>query len=276
MKVYNNTSQSVLRFYNTLPFNIQKDAKTQSSDIKNISISREYPPLAEHLSNDVEFLEIGCGVGWLSNAINFHYKCKVTGVDFSSTAIERAKQISKILDTDVTFLTKNLFQYSPNNLFDVVTSLGVLHHTEDCMGGVQHISKFVKPGGFIFIGLYHSYGRKPFLDHFTQLKAKGFNEDVLLEEFVRLFGQTDSMHLKSWFSDQVMHPHETQHTLAELNETLVDQNFQLLSTSINRFEKIEDIEILLNDEHKLFDIGRSKLLNNEYYPGFFVSLYQKQ
>ena len=39
--------------------------------------------------------------------------------------------------------------------FDVVICSGVLHHTSDPLTGFQSISKLVKKGGYIIIGLYN-------------------------------------------------------------------------------------------------------------------------
>ena len=43
--------------------------------------------------------------------------------------------------------------------FDVIISNGVLHHTENPKLAFIELTKYLKKGGYIVIGLYHRYGR---------------------------------------------------------------------------------------------------------------------
>ena len=89
----------------------------------------------------------------------------------------------------------------------------------------------------------------------------------------------DKTHLQSWFRDQVLHPHETQHTLAEVVPILEAHGLKLLSTSINRFESIgndDDVARVLAMEPDLETIAAARLKENQYFPGFFLFLAQKQ
>ena len=103
----------------------------------------------------------------------------------------------------------------------MVTSIGVLHHTDDCLGGIAHIGKsLVSEDGRMFIGLYHAFGRRPFLSHFDKMQRSGASEDALYAEFRKLRSGSaaaeDETFVQSWFRDQVLHPHQTCHTLAEV------------------------------------------------------------
>jgi 2-polyprenyl-3-methyl-5-hydroxy-6-metoxy-1,4-benzoquinol methylase len=54
----------------------------------------------------------------------------------------------------------NLFRPAlRQNAFDVVVCNGVLHHTADPLGGFRSISRLVKAGGFIIVGVYNRIGR---------------------------------------------------------------------------------------------------------------------
>ena len=51
---------------------------------------------------------------------------------------------------------------------------------------------------------------------FKDLKKNDL-ENALFEEYKKLDKRSsDETHLRSWFKDQVLHPKETQHTLAEI------------------------------------------------------------
>ena len=50
-------------------------------------------------------------------------------------------------------------------------------------------------------------------------------------------------HNYSWFRDQVFHPQETQHTLEEVKDWLDEISFKLVSTSINNYQSLKNINI---------------------------------
>ena len=272
------TGSKVLEFYKELPFNYRESTKEHVKTIKRQNSINAYPELQKLLQKKkTTILEVGCGVGWLSNALAYHHKCLVTGLDFNPVAIERAKEISQSLKVNVNFQVGNLFEFNHETPVDLVVSLGVLHHTNDCTGAVRRVCReFVKPGGHVFIGLYHSYGREPFLDHFKMMQENGATEDEMLNRFRELDSRFhDETHLRSWFRDQVLHPHETQHTLEEMCPILDDCDMTLVSTSINRFQEIESRDSLWEQEKAYRTLGEERLAADQYYPGFFIFLARK-
>jgi len=176
----------------------------------------------------------------------------------------------------VHFEQANLFEYEPNQRADLVISLGVLHHTPDCHAALRRVMNgFVADRGHVFIGLYHKYGREPFLQYFEDLKRDGASDEDLLKAARKLGMGTDDVHVMSWFRDQVLHPHETQHTLEEILPILDECGFRLSSTSINRFGKFSSHQELIREEKKYAEISRERLRQSSYFPGFFVILAQK-
>jgi SAM-dependent methyltransferase len=85
----------------------------------------------------------------------------VTGVDFSSEAIELARELSKTAKVDAKFVCSNVYEL-PNNLteqFDVVfTSGGVIMWLPDLKEWARIIAHFLKPGGFFYIREFHPFG----------------------------------------------------------------------------------------------------------------------
>lgn len=143
-------------------------------------------------------------------------------------------------------------------------------------GGIEKCIELTKPGGKIFIGLYHKYGRKPFLDYFKQLRNIDSDEDFLFEKYRQLDKRhADDKQAKSWFLDQVLHPYESQHTLKEIVAIFEKKNVRLIKTSINQYEDIHSVDELFQMEKSLYDVGVKYLDNKEYYPGFFYVLGQK-
>lgn len=273
----------VLEFYKQLPFNYRGDVKQHSQAILERNAVEAYPVLPPILKPSCRVLDVGCGTGWMANNIAYHYQCCVMGIDFNSVAISRAREIAAALSSGATalsleFVETDLFQFLPDQPFDVVISLGVLHHTNDCSEGLRHLCRScVKPGGHMFIGLYHKYGRKPFLDHFSSMMARGASEAEMFKEYRMLHSViTDETHADSWFRDQVLHPHETQHTLEEVVPLLREEGMELLSTSINRFQPFDSVESLFKLEKTYEEYGKEMLAKKKFFPGFFVFLARKE
>tara|TARA_B100001123_G_scaffold184448_1_gene211060 strand:- start:562 stop:1449 length:888 start_codon:yes stop_codon:yes gene_type:complete len=277
-------NKKVLDFYKSLPFNYYSDITKQIESVKNgqSNISAN-APLEIAIKKSKTIVDVGCGAGWLSNSISYLYKDReVTGVDFNSVAVDRAKEVAKKLNLKTRFQVEDLFNYKPKNRFDLVVSIGVLMCTNDCMEAIRSLIKnMLKPGGTIYIGLYHTHGRKPFLEYFRKLQAKGYSEDKLLDEYTKLHSSLkDKVHIKSWFRDQVLHPHETLHTLKEILPVLDSEGMKLISTSINKFEPIKyeigtgydqsQIKEIFTQEEKMKDISEQALKDKRYYPGFFT------
>lgn len=267
----------VLTFYRELPFNYRESANEHANKIRAIDQIEQYAPLSRLLFRGTSVLDVGCGAGWFGNSAAYHYEASVTAIDFNEVAVARAREVSRALGVVVDFQTADLFQFHRPAKFDIVVSLGVLHHTNDCHAALRRLcSCYVKPGGHLFVGLYHSHGRRPFLDYFSQLKLAGANESELFARYRRLHSTlTDETHLRSWFRDQVLHPHETQHTLRELAPLLEEMGLSIVATSVNGFASIKSLNELFEVEPNLEKIGAERLARNQYYPGFFVFLARK-
>lgn len=267
----------VLAFYRQLPFNLRESAAEHAAAIRRENAATSYPPLPPLLGKGTSVLDVGCGPGWLANTIAFHYGSAVAAIDFNPVAVERARAVAAALGVSVAFEVADLFLYEREPV-DVVVSVGVLHHTDDCVAAVRRVcTAFVKPGGHALIGLYHAHGRRPFLDHFRAMRERGATEADMLARYRSLHSWLkDETQLVSWFRDQVLHPRETQHTLREMVPVLEDCGMRLVSTSINKFQPFKDARALYGLEPGYADLAAERLKAGTYFPGFFVMLARKE
>jgi hypothetical protein len=120
--------------------------------------------------------------------------------------------------------------------------------------------------------LYHLYGRRPFLEYFAGLRAKGASETDQYEVFKALNPSiVDETHMLSWFRDQVLHPHETQHTYEELHTLLTSEGFTIEATSINNFGPLPNLDALIEMEQRLERRSYEALHKKKrYFPGFVI------
>jgi SAM-dependent methyltransferase len=270
----------VLNFYKQMPFNYFDSPEDCTALIKAKNHVPLYFPAADTIfGKDSSFLELGCGVGWFSNSVQYYYKSSVTAIDFNPVAVGLAQETAKLLNLSSKFETVDLFKFDPGIQYDVAASFGVLHHTADCLAGITKVCSLVHGGGGggVIIGLYHKYGRAPFLEYFTRLKQENLSESELFEKYKELDERTrNRTNSESWFRDQVLHPHETQHTLKEVCEVFKDCGVELTATSVNGFEPFDDEKLLFEKEQALYERGIEMLRQKRYFPGFFVVVGKKQ
>jgi SAM-dependent methyltransferase len=269
--------RAVREFYEGMPFNYYSSAAAAAAQLRVNPLESACPDLHGLLSSGEirSVLDFGCGAGWLPNTVARHYAIPATGVDFTEKAIARARSVSRRLNTTrlVSFVVGDLFEFEATPA-DLVTCVGVLHHTRCARDGFERIQRFAGPGKYIYLGLYHLHGRKPFLELFRDLVSRE-GEDAAFRRYAELDStrRGDRMHARSWFRDQVLHPHESSHTLGEVAGWLAAAGFEIERTSINRFEPFDRIEALLDAEKGYEELSRrANVIEGRYFPGFFTVL----
>jgi SAM-dependent methyltransferase len=105
----------------------------------------------------------GCGSGQQSieTAATFS-NCHVTAVDLSMTSLAYARRKSNELSfANLDYLQADILHlHQIKKEFDIIESVGVLHHMDEPMTGWKVLTDILKPGGLMRIGLYSELGRK--------------------------------------------------------------------------------------------------------------------
>ena len=101
-------------------------------------------------------LDVGCGMGRFAEVAT-RWGARVVGIDLSAAAEVAAKNLAErefvAFQADVFALP-----FAPES-FDVIYSVGVLHHTPDCEAAVKALDKYLKPGGILAVWLYSGYNK---------------------------------------------------------------------------------------------------------------------
>jgi SAM-dependent methyltransferase len=207
----------VKAFYERTPFPNYDDLDT-AERLKEKARRNVFAHLLhEQIPREARVLEAGCGTGQLSNLLALETGRAVFGADLCLNSLKLGQGFKDRNHIDnVTYVQMNLFRpvFRPES-FDVVISSGVLHHTSNPSLGFQTLSRLLKPGGYIVIGLYHAYGRVA-----TNLRRLIFKltGDRLKFLDARLRSRTlSAMKKETWFLDQYKNPHESQHTIREVS-----------------------------------------------------------
>jgi SAM-dependent methyltransferase len=169
---------------------------------------------------DADVIDVGCGTGQLACFLGLKGR-RVMGVDYSQHSLELAESLrDKFHLANVRFQRENILELSlPDESFDYVFCNGVLHHTSDPYGGFRHLVRIARPGAFIVVGLYNSYGRLMLhvRRRMVRLRMKldpGAKDRALKKQLVRL--ENDPEKRRTWWADQYEHPHESTHTVDEV------------------------------------------------------------
>ena len=159
-------------------------------------------------------LEVGCGTGQLTNFLGIACR-RVVGADLCLNSLQLGEKFRSDHDLDtIAFTQMNLFRPAfKRESLNVVLCNGVLLTTRNAFAGFQSIVSLVKPGGYIVIGLYNTFGRL-----MTDLRRQIFRvtggRGQWLDPHLRRSPLSEDQR-RAWFADQYLHPYETKHTIGE-------------------------------------------------------------
>jgi carbamoyltransferase len=207
-------TEQVKAFYEKTPFPNYDEHDSVRSLIEKSRRGIYARLLNEAIPYNSTVLEVGCGTGQLTNFLGIACR-RVIGTDLCLNSLRLADGFRREHNLSrVRFLQMNLFRpcFRPAQ-FDVVLCNGVLHHTSDPEGGFHSLTKLLKPGGHIIVGLYNAYGRLA-----TDLRRAIFRTTggraTWLDPYLR--SSLGSEKRRAWFADQYQHPHESKHTIGEV------------------------------------------------------------
>jgi SAM-dependent methyltransferase len=108
----------------------------------------------------LKVLDIGCGNGYVLYQYARH-GAEVTGVDLTRTAVDLSRMRFALggLSGDFVEVDGNNLPFSDQH-FDIVCSMGVLHHISDPRPMVEEMFRVLKPGGRLIVMLYYRYSWK--------------------------------------------------------------------------------------------------------------------
>jgi SAM-dependent methyltransferase len=111
---------------------------------------------------DIRILDAGCGSGvGTEYLVHLNPEAQVIGIDLSAGTLAVAKERCQRSGANrVEFQQLSLFDVDqlPGE-FDLINSVGVLHHTDDPIRGIQALAKKLAPGGIFHIFVYGELGR---------------------------------------------------------------------------------------------------------------------
>ena len=259
-----------------LPYNFLYDLKNEIKPHK-IEYSNKF--------TNPNVLIAGCGTGNHTNYAPKYKNANILGVDLSLTSLAYAKRKTEELGyKNIEYLHADILQLKNlNKKFDVIESIGTLHHMKDPIAGLQILQDILEPHGFLKLGLYSEIARDYVIKARKFIKKKNFKSTIKDIRNCRelIFNEKDDLllqkiiHRSDFYStsnvrDLLFHVQEHRFTIPEISEILKNLNLEflgfidpLIKTKFLKFFSKEKI-ISLNDWNQ-FEI------NN---PAAFIGMYQ--
>ncbi len=266
-------------FYEDVKFPNYDDLEDFSMLIEKSEKSYFAKKLDEEIPNGSKVIEIGCGTGQMSNFLS-RFNRTIVGVDLSIPSLKLAEKFRKNNDlNNVFFLKMNLFKPSfKTNTFDILISNGCLHHTINPRKAFSCVTKLVKSGGIVIIGLYHKNGR--LFTNFRQIIFKIFKNRFKFLDPRNLNKNISASKRYAWYRDQYQNPKEFSYKFGQVLEWFKENNIEYLSSipfhkfngNFRLFEKNElpsNFYITLKEFLMTFDPNQIKE------GGFFVMIGRK-
>ena len=134
------------------------DALREADDCEPYAISESIHGYST--ATGLRVLDIGCGNGYVLYQYARH-GAEVTGVDLTRTAVELSRKRFAVSGMSGEFLEVdgNRLPFADAS-FDIVCSMGVLHHVSNPRPMVDEIFRVLRPGGRLIVMLYHRHSWK--------------------------------------------------------------------------------------------------------------------
>ncbi len=128
---------------------IGRDEGMQNSHWK--AVKNMFQTLIKEQSKPFSFIDAGCGNGWAVREMLKNPLClNAVGVDGAIEMIERAKKT----DPNGNYIYKDLMEWEPKALVDIVHSMEVIYYFNDPKKLILHMKdKWLKPNGKLIMGL---------------------------------------------------------------------------------------------------------------------------
>ena len=179
----------------------------------------------------------GCGTGQHSIGTAASFKdSKVLAIDLSLSSLSYAKRKTEELRIqNIDYMQADILDLGKlRRQFDIVESVGVLHHMDDPLSGWRVLTDCLKPGGLMKIGLYSEMARQHIVEMRQEISKAGIgSSDAAMKSFRTTVMESDKSHHKkilissdfyslSTLKDLLFHVQEHRFTIPQIQDCLAE------------------------------------------------------
>ncbi len=239
-------------------------------------------------SGNIDVLVAGCGTG--QHPIGTAQRiqgARILAIDLSMTSLGYAKRKTRELGiTSIEYAQADLLKLgSLGRSFDVIESVGVLHHLADPWAGWQVLLSLLRPGGYMKLGLYSAAARRNIARARNFIAGQNYGETAseirqCRQDLIDLNNSEDfATTIKSpdFFSisacrDLLFHVQEQRMTLAEIDAFLQKNKQSFLGFEIDA-DVLYAFKRRFPDDRAAVDLERWEIFEGEN-PDTFSGMYQ--
>ena len=238
-EISDNVSRKVRAQYEQNPYprwiktRLDKRAKSISEACADVNIHLHSESIKNVIAPSI--LVAGCGTGQHSIGMASHFSnCQITAVDLSLASLSYAKRKTTDLGiTNLKYLQADILKLAKlKEKFDIIDSVGVLHHMDEPMTGWRILTKLLKPDGLMRIGLYSKIARQHIMKvrkEITLLRLGKSETEIrkfrqsLVESFDidhKKLTKVSDFYSLSMFRDLIFHEQEHHFTIPQIKNYL--------------------------------------------------------
>ncbi len=260
------TSVAVRRQYEENPYPRWVHVPAQQPCTAADYLRRRFPYFTppNFLEQPIEVLIAGCGTGQHSIiAASTYQNAEITAIDLSLSSLAYATRMTQRSGiASIRYLQADILELGRlEKQFDLIESVGVLHHMRDPAAGWSVLSRLLKPGGVFNIGLYSERARQVIVDARRKIAKLGiestpkgirrFRDEVLQagEEgpFARLMDSYDFFTTSSC-RDLIFHVQEHRFTLPQIETLILENDMRFIGFDLDDYRIRERFEGQFSEE----------------------------
>ncbi len=134
-------------------------------------------PAGSATRDGCDVLIAGCGTGHCAIEAARRYRgARVLAIDLSLTSLGYAmRKTRELAITNIDYAQADILKLGTlQRSFDVIEAGGVLHHLDDPFAGWRVLLGLLRPGGFMYLGLYSALGRKHIVNVRSLIAERGY------------------------------------------------------------------------------------------------------
>jgi 2-polyprenyl-3-methyl-5-hydroxy-6-metoxy-1,4-benzoquinol methylase/Tfp pilus assembly protein PilF len=209
---------------------------------------RPHAPYRALGNRDLEILIAGCGTGRHSIGVAQQFeRANVLAVDLSSASLGYAKARTEALGlTNIVYGQADILALgSLGRTFDMIQSVGVLHHIGDPWAAWRVLNSLLRPGGVMFVGLYSELARHDVAAARAFIAARGYGsaagdirkarQDLMAQEdeALRKVALFNDFFALSECRDLLFHVQEHRMTLPQIKDFLAAAGLTFLGFELD-------------------------------------------
>ena len=285
-KSNNHISQIVKKQYEDNPY--PRWIKTQCL-LKPSSVNQIVFDLNLSVNNAIhslnpQILVAGCGTGQHAIMTSTRFlNSKVIAIDLSYNSLSYALRKTKELGlNNISYMQADINNLSNlNKNFDIIESVGVLHHMDDPVSGLNNLVNLLKKDGLMKIGLYSKLGRQRLENAKKYINKENVKDHVKFRQSLylkqnKIFNDLidhDEFYSSSQLKDLLFHPKEYAYTIPEIKKILKDLNLKFCGFENSDIKSNLNFKKRFNQKSDLYCLDRWDLFEQNN-PNTFSGMYQ--